>query len=143
MTRRNQTGLPPELTRAVTQRKGFSYGLTPSVPLEQRPEQPPSSPSVTIDTRGHRFLSSTQIIDTTQNKVIVGSNELRRYLSFYNQGAVTVWLGFGIVPNLLGQNAFPLLAGAYFGFENGVVPNNEIYAIASAACTVTIVEGMI
>lgn len=140
--KRRQSSLPKMLTQNAGVGTGFAYGFSHSAPLPVRPEQPENVPAQVTDFRQHRFNSRTTIVDTTQ-QVIVGMNELRRFISFQNNTGVVVFLAFGIPANLSGENSFRLAANGYLSFEFGIVPNNEIWAVSGASGQITIIEGSI
>lgn len=137
-----QSSLPKTLTQNAGVGTGFAYGFSHSTPLPARPEQSENIPAQVTDFRQHRFNSRTAIVGT-QAQIVAGSNELRRFLSIQNNGTTTVFLGFGIPSSLSGENSFVLNVNGYLSFEFGIVPNNEIWAIAATGCDITIVEGSI
>ena len=137
-----QTSLPEALTRNEGIGTGFATGFSANRPQPVRPEQPENQPVRVTDFRQHHFNSRTVIVNTDV-QVISGSNELRRFLSFQNNGALTVFLGFGIPPSVTGDNAFSLPANGYLSFEFGIVPNNEIYCLSTGVTNITVIEGMI
>jgi len=137
-----QSSLPEMLTRNAGVGAGFATGFSVNRPQPVRPEQPTDQPARVTDFRQHRFNSRTVLVNTVV-QTIVGSNELRRFLSFQNNGAATVFLGFGVPSSVTGENSFILAAGGYLSFEFGICPNNEIWAVSTASITVTVIEGQV
>lgn len=86
------------------------------------------------------FTSSNKVADVVQITV-VGASVLRNYLLIQNTGAGVIYLGFGVVPDATGTNAIKLPAGTQIDFSDGVVPQNDVYAIAPAQTPFTVLEG--
>lgn len=141
MTRR-QSSLPPELTRAAVKEPGFSYGFARSFPEKETPPPDPNAPAVVTDFRQHNFNSRTIVVGASA-EIIVGANELRRFLAFQNNGTAPVVLGFDSPPDINGNNGFLLAVNGYLSFEYGIVPNNAVWAISSIAVNVTVIEGTV
>ena len=137
-----QTSLPDALTRNEGIGTGFATGFSVNRPQPVRPEQPTNQPARVTDFCQHRFNSRTIIIDA-QSIAVIGYNELRRFLSFQNNGASDVFLAFGVPANVSGNDSFVLPSGGYLSFEFGIVPNNEIWAVSTISTTITIIEGSI
>lgn len=137
-----QTSLPEALTRNEGIGTGFATGFSVNRPLPVRPEQPENQPARVTDFRQHRFNSRTYTVGTDAAQ-IVGANELRRFLSFQNNGGATVFLAFGIQASVTGENSFVLPINGYLSFEFGIVPNNEIWAISTTSVNITVIEGSI
>lgn len=135
-----QTSLPEALTKNQGIGTGFATGFSVNRPQPVRPEQPTDQPARVTDFRQHRFNSRTVLVNTVV-QTIVGANELRRFLSFQNNGAADVFLGFGIPSSVTGENSFILAAGGYLSFEFGIVPNNEIWCVGTIDTRITVIEG--
>lgn len=135
-----QSSLPEMLTRNAGVGTGFATGFSTNRPQPVRPEQPENQPAQVTDFRQHRFNSRTIIIGA-QSIAVIGYNELRRFLSFQNNGASDVFLAFGVPANVSGNDSFVLPIGGYLSFEFGIVPNNEIWAVSAISTTITVIEG--
>lgn len=133
--RRSQTGLPSDVTTAVGD-PSYSYGFS-------KPGGINRGAGFTNDPLGsdNRFTSSTVIANTTA-RVLIGANPRRNYLLIQNNGTVTIFVGFGSLPSLQGNNALVLPPNTGITFETGIVPNNDVSVIASTECRVTVVEGL-
>lgn len=143
----NQTDLPDSITKPIISRPGYSMGFTR--PLAERidsgaapPENRENIQSVYVVARPFRFLSGRVFVDGTAVSV-VGANVHRRYLALQNTGGVSIFLGFGVYPDLSGNNSIELPAGSSMIFENNICPNNDVFAVASALCSLGILEGSI
>lgn len=129
-----QTGLPADLTRnigAPSSHNGFS-----------RPNRIEDRKGFNDDplASANRFTSSSFTADSNA-RVLIGSNQRRNYLLIQNNGTVNIFVGFGTVPSLSGNNALILPPNTGITFENGVAPNNDVSVVASTECQVTIIEG--
>ena len=139
---RPKTSLPKALTSNAGVGTGFATGHSVNRPIKVRPQENIDQPSIVTAFRQHLFLSRTVIVGT-EPIAIIGSNELRRFISFQNNGGALVFLGFGIPVDITGMNAFELDINGYLSFEFGIVPNNEIWAVSTVDVTVSIIEGSI
>lgn len=138
--RRRQTSLPADMTRQPRD-AGYAQGFSENSYYPSIPEAPRNEPARTVDTRQHRFSSPTVTVGTT-SEVIAGYNENRRFLGIQNNSAVVVFVAFGCPASVTGDSSFQIAAnGGYLSFENGICPNNEIYAVASASAQICILEG--
>lgn len=129
-----QTGLPADVTRSIgapSSHNGFS-----------RPNRIEDRAGFKNDPResANRFTSSSFTSDANA-RVLIGSNPRRNYLLIQNNGTVDIFVGFGTVPTLSGNNAVILPPNAGITFENGIAPNNDVSVVSLTECAVTIVEG--
>jgi len=88
------------------------------------------------------FYSSTINLSTTAS-VVLGKNEGRRYVMLQNIGTTTIFLGFGVQPNVSGNSSIEIPSGFQYSFEAGYCPSNEVYAITGSTGRVTVVEGLV
>lgn len=113
-----------------SQSSGFSGGTG------ARPKLKPIAPIASTRMSTFSFTANATA------KLMLAANNKRSYLLIQNNGANTIFVGFGTTPNLNGTGAvqFPVATG--ITFESGVIPNNEIYVVASSDTLVTVVEGV-
>jgi hypothetical protein len=73
---------------------------------------------------------------------MLGANPFRKYLAIQNIGVGSVFIGFGVIPDLSGNNAFVIPPNNGFTFEDGIVPNNDIFVVSAVSVQLTLVEGV-
>ncbi len=136
---RNQTSLPDEYvdpSGAPSSSNGFTRAY---VPTSRGGGQGRVARPV-ADIPNARFNTSTFYASSiVQN--IAGENTSRNYLGIINQGTVDVFVSFGSTASLTGQNSLCIPPNMGITFESGVVPNNNVSAVASTSCQVCIIEG--
>lgn len=86
------------------------------------------------------FASSTEVTNANA-RTILGNNLNRRYLMIQNVGTTTVYLGFGVVPNVSGDNSVEVPSGYALFFDGGYVPVNDINAVSASENKISILEG--
>jgi hypothetical protein len=128
-----QTGLPRDVTSPIG-RPSFSYGF--STPEKIRDNAGFSDDPLASNNR----FSSSSFSSNSQAKVLIGSNPRRNYLLIQNNGAVTVYIGFGVTAALNGSNSIVLPAGTNIAFDI-IVPNNDITAVSAVECLISVIEG--
>jgi len=137
-----QSALPREVTRQPVA-PAFSKGLKtvneegwPNFDLK---DTLPQTQGKTL----YRFKSSGIDVPTTAGGIILlSASAKRRYALVQVIGSSDVWIGFDTVPSVGGLGSIKLVPDAVYSFADGIVPWNEIYAIAdSAVCRVNFVEG--
>jgi len=115
-----------------------------------QPNSPAFSFGVARNTGGHTgkpkkrqvFNSASKTIDNTGSLTIVAASNKRIFLSIINNSAGVVWLGFGVQSDVSGTNGVKLLGNSAISFDSGIVPQNEVYAIAAGGqCNITVLEG--
>jgi hypothetical protein len=129
-----QTGLPRDVTSPLG-RPSFSYGFSQSKKIEDNAgfkDDPLAS--------NNRFSSSSFTSDSNP-RVLIGANPRRNYLLIQNNGTVTIFVGFGVMPTLNGSNALQLPPNTGISFENGIAPNNDVAVVSSTECLITVIEG--
>jgi hypothetical protein len=136
-----QTGLDQSITRPLQEKPIFSKGFrgTSNVPL--KPRRPAGTRPVQEIQTQYKMKSATLFVGTDPQVILAGSVS-RRYLLIQNIGAVDVWLGFGTTPSAANTIGILLFAGTQLSWENRVVPNNDIQAIANAQAQLSIIEGV-
>lgn len=141
MTRQND--LPDGYNRAIIEQPVSSHGLASRSQFNRELKSGRKSGPKLVDFLNHDYYSTTRTVGQTP-LVVAGTNELRRSLILQNNGAIDVYLGFGVEPDLSnGINSFILPANGYLGFENGFCPNNVVYGVCSATALVCVIEGVI
>lgn len=88
------------------------------------------------------IMYSSTIWVTNQAQKLIGASSRRVYLCIQNLGPNSVYLGFGNVPSLGGNNALVIPSGEGFVFEDGICPNNEVFCLSPAVTQLTIIEGL-
>ena len=139
---RFQTSLPSINSQPIsdtpTQARGFhsdnSYRYTGKEKTRQ--------PSAMVYQRGApaNFRSSSLTIGSTL-VTVRGANPMRCYLMLQNLGTVDIWVSFGGVASLTGQDSVKLAPNAVWTFEAGMVGINELTAVASTSASLHLTEG--
>lgn len=139
---KNQTSLPPEYVNPVgapSSSNGFTRAAVPvsrgggggnAGMMRQRTDVP-----------NNRFSTSTFFASTVAQN-ICGENNYRTYLAIVNQGTVDAYVSFGTQANITGQNSLRIPPNMGITFESGVIPNNNVSAIASTSCQLCVIEGV-
>ena len=94
-----------------------------------------------IDYITHRFRSFEQKIGT-KSETLLTANEDRRYLLIQNKGTGTAQISFGAAALDGGVNSIDLAPNTSISFENGICPNNDVFAICLPTTIVTVIEGL-
>lgn len=144
------TDLPGGHTQGVLP-PAFAKGSTTAKPMPRgAPRQRHSGQGVraveVIDDALYDFYSSS--LATGNDAISVAAyNPARRYLEIQNTGGVEILLGFGVTPrvstNFSETQAIRLPAGTTVSFPARIVPNNDVFAVSSAAGSLTVLEGIV
>lgn len=88
------------------------------------------------------FTSTTKLVDSVTLLNVVANSTKRVFLAINNNSANTVFLSFGVITDTTGVNAIKLLGNSSISFDSGIVPQNDINAIAAGAqVNLTVLEG--
>jgi len=145
---RRSTALPKEHRRGrpvPSASHGVSASRTLSKQAAARKAKRVSKPAqaleaTTIKQLRHDFTSNTISTDSVAKNISAASPK-RAYLLIQNVGSVTVYLGFGTVPNTDGNGSIEVPAGSQLDFSNGIVPDGDIAAVSLSPGKLAILEG--
>lgn len=138
----NQTDLPSQQTESIHSEPVHSHGYAGGVGESADGKQKVRQQQVRkIDYITHRFRSFEQELGTT-SKTLLTANEDRRYLLIQNKGNNTAQISFGTAALSGGVNSIDLPANTSISFENGICPNNDVFAICLPKTIVAVIEGL-
>ena len=137
----NQSSIPSQQTDSIQSEPVSSRGYDPSGESADSKQIVRKQQVRKIDFVTHSFRSFEQII-TTESTTLLTENRRRRYLMLQNKGGGTAQIAFGNKALDSGVNSISLPPGTSISFENGICPNNDVYAICLPTTIIAVVEGL-
>lgn len=129
-----QSALPQDQTDSL-----YPPNSAPGMSRTTGPVPPPRGPaSPIINTRMNTF----NVVADINAQILLAANPRRNYVAIQNNGAVPIYVGFGSIPIIGGQSALIFPPNTGITFENGRVPNNDVYVVSSTGALVSVVEGV-
>lgn len=122
---RSQTSLPATNADPINRNPSSAKGFTSELEFQPRKKE-----AARVVHKRSNFYSSVFTVSTTA-QIILGHNPNRSYLALQNRSLSDIYLSFGTPATIGNSILFP--AGAVWTFENGIVPDNSVYALTAAA----------
>lgn len=129
-----QSALPQDQTDSL-----YPPNRAPGMSRTTGPVPPPrGAPSPVINTRMNTF----SVVANPQVQILLAANPRRNYVAIQNNGVAPIYVGFGVVPIIGGQNAMVFPPNTGITFESGRCPNNDVYVVAASGVLVSVIEGV-
>lgn len=127
----------------INEQSEFTVGQTPgigiyggSIPPQARQKSLKRPTNTISDFYQHRFSSLSFDITAGDTVKIIGVNTRRRSITIQNKGPGSLYLGFGTT-----TSDIEIPPNSALSFENGIVPNNEIFGTSQTGTSIALIEG--
>lgn len=128
-----QTSLPSDLTDSLYPPNSSMGASHTDIEKRQRAR---------VNYSPQTLMRSSNVVVGPEVLMVSAASIARNYLLLQNNGGVDIFVAFGSTPNLDGGNSIVLAAGTALDFSNGIVPNNDVYAICNGIAALSILEGV-